>query len=215
MKFQVTFTFLALFAFMQVSAQRRTEIASPWVKDTAYYFAKHGSDFNKTDTLVVVPWRPAWRSCCLVLCGGVRNVGWNTPFLMDVGVYRTNRGETTFKGGVGAYLESINTITTIDYHYAPWPKSSQVAWNVLYQLLPVRWAGGTQTVHMIRMGMNVGYYMPRNVQGRPYIEPKLGMIMPFGRSHLYAGYRFLNTDNEAFVAAQGWHFGMTALLTHQ
>lgn len=207
---KVTGLFVVMITGMTTSifAQNKTVVKSPWVAKETRFYAKDARDMNQTDTLVLVPWRKPWGMCCLVLCP-YKSDTW----LADVGLYRTKAGATVLKGGLGRYLGGANTIATLDYHWSPNHKSRQVGINVLHQFLPFNIRQGDIKGYLFRGGFNAGVAGVKTQDVQAYIEPKLGIITPFGRHHLYASYRFINTNNEAYKPLQGWNFGTTFLLT--
>jgi hypothetical protein len=196
------------FAALSVVAQKKTTQKCGWIKETQTYYAKSGRDMDYTDTLELVPMNKAWQLCCLCL-----TPDYDKTWLFDVGIYRERQQQVyTLKGGVGAYVKQWNTIITADYHRTIGLKAQAFGLNVLKQGPEVVLSNTTVRFYPLRFGFNAGAYQPQDAAYRPYIEPKLGLVMPFGRGHIYASYRFIAGNSETYGATKGWNFGSTTLI---
>ncbi len=192
-------------------AQEKTTVTSGWVKDSTYFYSKSGRDMYENDTLEILPYRNCLRFCCLNFTKGCP-----LTFLVDLGVYHEkSQNKQTFKGGIGVYIPDINTLITTDYHRTFSTNAQAIGLNVLKQLGKKRVSRTSISFHPIRAGFNAGLYKPKRRQPVPYVEPKLGIITPFGRGHLYTSYRFVGGNSEMYQATKGWNFGMTVLLTNE
>ena len=189
-------------------AQKQTTIKSGWITEPEYFFSKSGRDMNEMDTLEVLPLHKAWQWCCLSLTPECPRT-----WLFDVGIYHEKtQNKQTIKGGIGAYLPALNAISTIDYHRTIQTSAQAIGFNFLVQLPKVSIRSTTIQFYPIRAGFNTGLYKPKGEVAQPYVEPKLGLVMPFGRGHIYASYRFIAGNNEMYSATKGWNFGSTTLL---
>jgi hypothetical protein len=198
---------IALILGLEASGQKKTTLKSGWITEPEYYYSKSGKDMDYTDTLEIIPLNKAWQMCCLNLTPDCPNT-----LLFDIGVYHEkSQSAQTLKGGIGMYFAEKNTIVTVDYHHTIQTGAQAFGFNWLKQGPEVVISKTTIRFYPFRAGFNMGMYKPKNMAARPYAEPKLGLVMPFGRGHIYASYRFVAGNNEIYNATKGWNFGSTTL----